>query len=429
MQHHFAVIEHAGILLGNAVPDVELAEILRHPAPALHVYQDALPFLVDAAAAAAAGRLVQRGSKPPVDDAGNCEPMLFLVEVHRLQQSGIVCRLFGSLPAHPQTLANKRDLAVVVAGPKIGTRRYACGRTAARTFAEGEKRLAEPPELLVLRMQSAQIGVRGFRGGYALEHGFRLKDVGAPVDDVADRGRVQPAASCISRIFQHGEAQLDLRFGQRLGRCGCAWRGGKLEGGCVQAPIVRIANFMLGFEGSGVEAFLGDPNGLPLVLGIEGFGPIHIFAVIRFSTGLGGVREDLRGNGIGFWHRCLRGFGRLCLLGARRFWRRAIRLGRRQRIGRCGIRRRIQGYGRSRFYSFARIILCRNGSSASGGCCIQSCARPRFRLARILRHRQRHRASEASRDAYAKHCPCNHTDPLLPLARYAIRKMLGFFFP
>ena len=55
--------------------------------------------------------------------------------------------------------------------------------------------------------------------------------------------------------------------------------------------------------------------------------------------------------------------------------------------------------------------------------------RPRFRLARILRHRQRHRASEASRDAYAKHCPCNHTDPLLPLARYAIRKMLGFFFP
>src|SRR5262249_41133246 len=89
LQHHFAMVEHAGVLLGNAVPDIKLAQMFGHPAPALHVYENAQPVLV----CAAARSFIQRSPKPPVDDSGHRQAIVPLITVHGVKQRRVVARL------------------------------------------------------------------------------------------------------------------------------------------------------------------------------------------------------------------------------------------------------------------------------------------------------------------------------------------------
>ena len=115
----------------------------------------------------------------------------------------------------------------VIAGSVIG-------RTAtARPLAECEIGLPQPLELLVLWMHAAQIGVCRFGCGYPFQNRFGIVDVGAPVDNRAERCGIEPAAAGMPRIFQHRKAQLDLGLGRSLMRCGCAWIRRNLERGCV----------------------------------------------------------------------------------------------------------------------------------------------------------------------------------------------------
>ena len=114
-------------------------------------------------------------------------------------------------------------------------------------------------------------------------------------------------------IFQHREAQLDFSLGHGLRVCRGAGIRRKLECGCVEAPFVGAADFTDGLDRFRVEAFLADPNRLPLVLGIIGGHPGDIVAGIALSACLGGMGEDLRGKGIEFGRGWRLGrFGGLC---------------------------------------------------------------------------------------------------------------------
>ena len=63
----------------------------------------------------------------------------------------------------------------------------------------------------------------------------------------------------------------------------------------------------------------------------------------------------------------------------------------------------------------------RGSISANGGCSLHGRGCLRFRLSYILRHGQGGNPSEASCEPQAKHCPCNHTEPLLPTRRCFFR--------
>ncbi len=114
LKHHLAAVVDAGELLGDAVPNVELAEVLRHPAPALHVDENALPLFV---VAAASGALVQGSAEFAVDNACNFEAVFFLIALHRFEQDRVVRRLaHAPLRLNGQTLAYQGNLRMFVAG-------------------------------------------------------------------------------------------------------------------------------------------------------------------------------------------------------------------------------------------------------------------------------------------------------------------------
>ena len=68
--------------------------------------------------------------------------------------------------------------------------------------------------------------------------------MGAPVDDFAERRRVEPAAARMARVFQHGKAQLDFSIGQRLRLCARARVCRELESRSVQSPVVGAADLL-----------------------------------------------------------------------------------------------------------------------------------------------------------------------------------------
>ena len=145
------------------------------------------------------------------------------------------------------------------------------------------------------------------------------------------------------------------------------------------------------------------------------------------------MREDLRGERIGLGLGRLGGLNGLRLLRAGRLRSRAIRLGRCQGIGGRGGWHGVQGRG-VRFSGLRgqfRRLLCwsarllgswRRGLSANSGRSLHGRSCLRFRLSYILRHGQGGNPSEASCEPQAKHCPCNHTEPLLPTRRCFFRR-------
>ena len=93
----------------------------------------------------------------------------------------------------------------------------ACRR---RFAARLEQRLAQALELLMLRMQRAEIGVRLLRRRDLGQDLLRIAQRRRLIEQIAELGRIEAPAAGETRIFQEREVELDLGGGLRVGILG-----------------------------------------------------------------------------------------------------------------------------------------------------------------------------------------------------------------
>ena len=256
---------------------MQLAQVLRHPAPALHVDDQALHLR-----ARGRSRLVgfdagvERGARPGGEDARGLDLVLLLERFHRvlhLQVVGVL-RAAGHLQAEPP--AQQCDLRMLAADLEArpvgqpharGVRLHRLrGDVAAAGLQQG---LAQLQELLVLGIEVAQ-GVAGrLGGGHGLQHDLGIAQAELHVDILADLRRVEAAAARVAGILEGGEAQLDLGAGQSVRRCSARRKLRQLEGGRREPPVVGFADLRHGVLGLGREAVARHPEQGLVALGIE----------------------------------------------------------------------------------------------------------------------------------------------------------------
>ena len=107
-----------------------------------------------------------------------------------------------------------------------------------------------------------------------------------------DRRRVRPSATRMPPILEHGEPELDLGIGQRLGCRRSLGKRRQVEGRHLQPPVFGLADLAQRLRGSGGEAILAGPDGLAGVLGIERDKPRTVVPVA--AAGIGGrCRQSL----------------------------------------------------------------------------------------------------------------------------------------
>ncbi len=266
-QHQLALVVDLGHLLGHAVPDVERAEVLRQPAPTLHV--DDQPG--GGVAARRPQRVVQGVAGCPSDNAGRLLPALLLKGLHRVGQRIVVDILLAAgRSGDAQALAQQGDVGMRLAGLELRSRRNAHVRGIdLRLHAACRQHgLPQPLELRMLRMQPAQVGIDRIGDGERRDQRLRIVDRRVLVEQLADRARVEPAAARMPPVLHDGEADLDLDIGQHLER-GRAVDGRHLVVGRAQAPVVGLAQLGDGILGALGEAGAAGPYGLPVALGIE----------------------------------------------------------------------------------------------------------------------------------------------------------------
>ena len=152
--------------------------------------------------------------------------------------------------------------------------------------------------------------------------------MGVPVDDIAERWRVEPAAARIASIFQHGKAQLDFGIGQGLRLCARARSCRELERRSVQSPVVRAADFLDDLQSIRGEAIPRGPDGLAFLRIVIGGQSRRILAAFAFAS-IRKTGKNLGGDRVWLGDRGLCNIGSLIVRSARRRWRRGVLLGRR----------------------------------------------------------------------------------------------------
>ncbi len=169
--------------LGDVDPDVEIAELVRHPAPLLHVH---------------------------------CEP----AQARCLGSGGLL--LAGLLVD-----LSRRDLGLCDGLPPL----------------HGEVFLTQGLELWMLRVQRSQVGIDLSSFRRLLDDLLRLEQRQLAVKVAAERGGLCAPAMGVTHVFQKGEAQSDLGIGTGSARPtrAASRRRRKLKGGGIETPLVRAA--------------------------------------------------------------------------------------------------------------------------------------------------------------------------------------------
>ena len=263
------LLEDARHELRQVVLDMELAQVLRHPAPTFHVDDQALRLR--------AGRggcelvrfhaAVERRARARRQDAVGLDVVLLLERAHRILHLQVVDVLRAAGQRQVEPLAQDCDLRMLAAElearpvggqPRAGFRLHRLGGgVPAAGFQQG---LAQPLELLVLRVQVAQVVAGRLGRRQRLQHHLRIAQARLLIEVLADLRRIEAASACMPGILESGEPQFDLCTGQRV-RCRGALRElRQLEGRCRQSPVVGLADFSHGVAGLGREAITRHPK-------------------------------------------------------------------------------------------------------------------------------------------------------------------------
>ena len=198
---------------------MEIAEVARLPAPALHVDQQRRD---QAVLARAAPRPVHGVARSHAQHAARRETVAALEILDRLGEifvviAGIVGR------RHAEPLADQLHVAVAVAGPQrwsLGNAAFsACRSRRGRTSARGEQLPAQRLELRVARMVRAKLrGRRLLRLGEIGESVIGIGTMRVQVHVVAHRQGRDPAGLGVTRISQHGDGKPQFGLRQPFGR-------------------------------------------------------------------------------------------------------------------------------------------------------------------------------------------------------------------
>ena len=264
-----ALLEDARHELRQVVLDVELAQVLRHPAPALHVDDEALHLRAGGRGAGLSGFTPPlsaervRGVRMPV------AWMLFCCwnALHGILHLQVVDVLRAAGQRQVEPLAQDYDLRMLAAElearpvggqPRAGFRLHRLGGGV--PAAGLQQCLAQPLELLVLRVQVAQVVAGRLGRGHGLQDHLRIAQARLLIEILADLRRIEAAAARMPGILESGEAELDLCAGQSV-RCRGALRElRQLEGRRRQSPVVGLADLSHGVAGLGREAVARHPK-------------------------------------------------------------------------------------------------------------------------------------------------------------------------
>ena len=153
--------------LREVVLDVELAQVLGHPAPALHVDDDALRVRARRGPALPLGLLdagIERGARSRRQDARGLDVVLLLERFHRVLHLEVVGVLGAARHLQAQPLAQQCDMGMLAAELEVRPVRQArAGRPSSPAPARHvpaaglQQGLAQLLELLVLGIEVAQV--------------------------------------------------------------------------------------------------------------------------------------------------------------------------------------------------------------------------------------------------------------------------------
>ena len=253
-----AALDDARQELRHVVPHVELAHVGGHPAPALHVDEDALDLgIVRLRHGCRLGSAVEHLPRAVADDAVGTQALGGLKLLHRRLQRVVVDVLHHRIGRrHFQPLAQQGDLRIGAARLENAAHRqlHAERRIFRRrdlflhfAAAQLDQHLAQRFELLMLGMQRGQVRFGLLGRSDVGEHGLRRHQRRLLIHELRDVGRIDAAAAGKARVLEDGERHLDLGVGGgfRTERTGCGRRN--VEGGNGQAPVFGAAD--LGDDG------------------------------------------------------------------------------------------------------------------------------------------------------------------------------------
>ncbi len=215
---HPVALDDAREELRHVVPNVELTEIRRHPAPALHIDKDAIDRCI---AALTLKRRLTTDIRARAFDIDGWIPTVGTLQLrHRAPQ-----------------LCPVGDLPFLGVRPLLAPASLCLGAT------QLQEQLAQPLELLVLWVQCAQVGIGRIGGGKAGENQRGWMNGRRVVQRLRRARWITDAATArVACVLEDREREFDLGLGGGLGRRFCRGRLREGEIAAAQSPVVGSAD-------------------------------------------------------------------------------------------------------------------------------------------------------------------------------------------
>ena len=289
-----AVLDDADAVFRDVRDDVELAEVARHPAPALHVGDDL-------------GRVrfagaVDEGDRGVAGDAVGRQTLVGLEALHRLGERLVVD--LGRLARGGQVEAGAQQRHARIGEAdlhRLAFRHRSMGRRALGAARLGERLLQAEVALVLRIVRSDRRRAVGRRrdGGQHLD---RIGQERLQRDQLADRGRIEAAGIGLARIGEDrlAEQQVDGSGDVGAGRRGRADRGRRqLVGGGIESVLGGGGDPGHDLAGLGGVDAIDHPDRLVVALGVEldHGGAVALVVERGLGLGLGLGEQGLQGAG------------------------------------------------------------------------------------------------------------------------------------